>query len=131
MVEALTHGELEVVGRITDSSNIALLCEVQGDAVTEAAAATGAPVHVIYKPVRGERPLWDFPDGTLAGREVAAFVVSRAAGWDLVPPDRAPRRRVGRGVGAAVDRRPVHALDRRPAGRHLLASSRYPPGGWR
>src|SRR6478735_4706528 len=86
VVEALTHGDLEVVGQITDSSNIALLCEVQGDAVTEAAAATGAPVHVIYKPVRGERPLWDFPDGTLAGREVATFAVSRAAGWDVVPP---------------------------------------------
>ncbi|HEY7988748.1 MAG TPA: hypothetical protein VIE19_05965, partial [Lapillicoccus sp.] len=67
VVEALTHGDLEVVGQITDSSNIALLCEVQGDAVTEAAAATGAPVHVIYKPVRGERPLWDFPDGPPAG----------------------------------------------------------------
>ena len=50
------------------------------------AEATGAPVHVIYKPVRGERPLWDFPDGTLAGREVSAYAVSRATGWDLVPP---------------------------------------------
>jgi uncharacterized repeat protein (TIGR03843 family) len=86
VVEALTHGDLEVVGQITDSSNIALLCEVQGSAVTEAAEATGAPVRVIYKPVRGERPLWDFPDGTLAGREVATFAVSRAGGWDVVPP---------------------------------------------
>ena len=40
----------------------------------------------VYKPVRGERPLWDFPDGTLAGREVSAYLVSRATGWDLVPP---------------------------------------------
>lgn len=86
VVEALTHGDLDVVGQITDSSNIALLCEVTGAAVTEAAEATGAPVHVIYKPVRGERPLWDFPDGTLAGREVATFAVSRAGGWDVVPP---------------------------------------------
>ena len=39
----------------------------------------------IYKPVRGERPLWDFPDGTLAERELAAYLVSRAAGWDCVP----------------------------------------------
>ena len=40
----------------------------------------------VYKPIAGERPLWDFPMGTLAGREVAAYVVSRAAGWDVVPP---------------------------------------------
>jgi uncharacterized repeat protein (TIGR03843 family) len=39
----------------------------------------------VYKPVAGERPLWDFPDGTLAGREVAAYLVSRALGWDIVP----------------------------------------------
>ncbi len=43
-------------------------------------------VHCVYKPIAGERPLWDFPMGTLAGREVAAYVVSRAAGWDVVPP---------------------------------------------
>ena len=40
----------------------------------------------VYKPIRGERPLWDFPDGTLAHREVAAFIVSQASGWDVVPP---------------------------------------------
>jgi hypothetical protein len=40
----------------------------------------------VYKPVQGERPLWDFPDGTLAGREVSAYLVSVATGWDLVPP---------------------------------------------
>ena len=46
----------------------------------------GAEAACVYKPVAGERPLWDFPHGTLAGREVAAYVVSRAAGWDVVPP---------------------------------------------
>ncbi len=40
----------------------------------------------VYKPVRGERPLWDFPDGTLAGREVATYLVSEATGWEVVPP---------------------------------------------
>ncbi len=40
----------------------------------------------VYKPVRGERPLWDFPEGTLAGREVATYLVSEATGWGLVPP---------------------------------------------
>ena len=91
-------------------------------AATEAAEATGAPVHVIYKPVRGERPLWDFPDGTLAGREVATFVVSRAGGWDVVPPTVLRRRCAGSGFGPAVDRRPVLALGQRPAGRHLRAA---------
>jgi uncharacterized repeat protein (TIGR03843 family) len=42
--------------------------------------------YVVYKPISGERPLWDFPDGTLAGRERAAYVLSGAGGWDLVPP---------------------------------------------
>jgi uncharacterized repeat protein (TIGR03843 family) len=40
----------------------------------------------VYKPIAGERPLWDFPSGSLAGREVAAYAVSRAAGWNVVPP---------------------------------------------
>ncbi len=69
-------GPVEVVGRISDSSNLAVLARlVERD---------GA--HVIYKPVHGERPLWDFPEGTLAGREVAAYLVSALGGWDLVPP---------------------------------------------
>ncbi|MEO7130788.1 MAG: SCO1664 family protein [Dermatophilaceae bacterium] len=68
-------GDLEVIGRIADSSNHSVLARL-----------TNRPSeHVIYKPVRGERPLWDFPDGTLAGREVAAYLVSRLGGWDLVP----------------------------------------------
>ena len=41
---------------------------------------------VVYKPIQGERPLWDFPVHTLAKREVAAYLVSEALGWDLVPP---------------------------------------------
>lgn len=49
-------------------------------------ALDGLAAHCVYKPVRGERPLWDFPDGTLAQREVAAYAVSAATGWDLVPP---------------------------------------------
>src|SRR5204862_1796951 len=46
----------------------------------------GLTLACIYKPIRGERPLWDFPDGTLAGRERAARLVSEAGGWSLVPP---------------------------------------------
>ncbi|MCP2257557.1 hypothetical protein LX15_001242 [Streptoalloteichus tenebrarius] len=73
----LTHGRIEVRGRLVDASNATLFCEVSHDGVTAEA---------VYKPVRGERPLWDFPDGTLAGREVATYLVSAASGWDLVPP---------------------------------------------
>ena len=46
----------------------------------------GVDATCVYKPVQGERPLWDFPDGTLAGREVSAYLVSAATGWDVVPP---------------------------------------------
>jgi len=76
--DQLGAGELRPVGQVVDASNTALLCEV-GD-------PGGPALQVIYKPVRGERPLWDFPDGTLAGREVAAFLVAQAAGWGVVPP---------------------------------------------
>ncbi|MEU9333626.1 SCO1664 family protein [Streptomyces sp. NPDC048290] len=73
----LTEGELTVRGRIRDASNAALYCTV---------AHAGREAACVYKPVAGERPLWDFPDGTLAQREVAAYEVAAATGWDLVPP---------------------------------------------
>ncbi|MFF8320144.1 SCO1664 family protein [Streptomyces bobili] len=73
----LTRGELTVRGRITEASNAALYCTV---------AHEGREAACVYKPVAGERPLWDFPDGTLAQREVAAYEVSEATGWGLVPP---------------------------------------------
>jgi uncharacterized repeat protein (TIGR03843 family) len=73
----LCDGELEVLGRIVEASNATLLCSLSDGTRTEQA---------VYKPVRGERPLWDFPDGTLAGREVAAYAVSEATGWGIVPP---------------------------------------------
>ncbi len=73
----LAGGELEVEGRLVVASNATLYCTVRSE---DAEAAC------VYKPVAGERPLWDFPHGTLAGREVAAYAGSRAAGWDLVPP---------------------------------------------
>ncbi|MFF9753986.1 SCO1664 family protein [Streptomyces sp. NPDC014344] len=75
--ELLARGELTVRGRIREASNAALYCTV---------AHEGREAACVYKPVAGERPLWDFPDGTLAGREAAAYEVSRATGWDLVPP---------------------------------------------
>ncbi|MCI4080632.1 MULTISPECIES: SCO1664 family protein [Streptomyces] len=76
MEELLAKGELTVVGRIREASNAVLLCTVTYD---------GASADCVYKPVKGERPLWDFPDGSLAQREVAAYLVSEATGWGLVP----------------------------------------------
>lgn len=65
-------GPLELVGRITIASNATFLGRI-GD------------VQVVYKPVAGERPLWDFPDGTLARREVATYLLSEALGGNVVP----------------------------------------------
>jgi uncharacterized repeat protein (TIGR03843 family) len=73
----LERGELSIEGRLMDASNATLYCAVTADGVTAAC---------VYKPVAGERPLWDFPDGTLAEREVAAYAVSAASGWAIVPP---------------------------------------------
>jgi hypothetical protein len=77
VLRLLRAGDLEVEGRLVDASNATLYCAASLDGVTAA---------VVYKPVRGERPLWDFPDGTLAGREVSAYLVSQATGWEVVPP---------------------------------------------
>ena len=76
-LELLREGELEIEGRLLDASNATLYAAITHNDVTTAC---------VYKPIRGERPLWDFPDGTLAFREVAAYAVSAATGWDIVPP---------------------------------------------
>ncbi len=105
-LDLLTHGTLEIEGRLVDASNATLYCTiktVRPDPRPEMSRArdTNTPknpkssknvraqqvtVACVYKPIAGERPLWDFPAGTLAGREVAAYTVSRATGWDVVPP---------------------------------------------
>ncbi|HET9442598.1 MAG TPA: SCO1664 family protein [Acidimicrobiales bacterium] len=71
----LRYGEVEVRGRMPWSSNATFLVELCHE---------GTSMHAIYKPHRGERPLWDFPDG-LHLREVAAYRLSEALGWDIVP----------------------------------------------
>ncbi|MCX4821945.1 SCO1664 family protein [Streptomyces sp. NBC_01142] len=76
-VDLLAKGELTVRGRVREASNAVLYCSVSYE---------GEQAHCVYKPVAGERPLWDFPDGTLAQREVAAYELSEATGWGLVPP---------------------------------------------
>ena len=72
-LDQLISGEIEIIGRLTAASNASLYCRVGG-------------VHAIYKPIVGERPLWDFPDGNLASREVATYLVSEALGLNCVPP---------------------------------------------
>ncbi|MFE4000234.1 SCO1664 family protein [Nocardioides sp. YIM B13467] len=66
------EGSLELIGRLTTASNATFL-------------ATLGESEVVYKPIAGERPLWDFPDGQLAHREVAAYLVSETLGWSVVP----------------------------------------------
>jgi uncharacterized repeat protein (TIGR03843 family) len=73
----LAEGELELLGRIPWASNATILVKVTHGELEGLA---------VYKPVRGERPLWDFPSGTLYRREVAAYLVSEQLGWRLVPP---------------------------------------------
>jgi uncharacterized repeat protein (TIGR03843 family) len=82
-LRALADGAIEVVGRLIGSTNNALLCRV-----TLPCPAPEPPIvlEAVYKPTVGERPLDDFPDGTLSRREVAAFAVSEATGWGIVPP---------------------------------------------
>ncbi|HEX5511015.1 MAG TPA: SCO1664 family protein [Actinomycetales bacterium] len=76
-LELITHGTIDVVGRLPGASNATLYAAVSHDGRTAAC---------VYKPTAGERPLWDFPQATLAEREVASYEVSAAAGFDVVPP---------------------------------------------
>jgi uncharacterized repeat protein (TIGR03843 family) len=77
ILAALGYGDLKVTGRLVDASNATLFGEIN---VGEHS------FNCIYKPVTGERPLWDFPDGTLANREYAAYLISEAMKLNCVPP---------------------------------------------
>ena len=74
--DLILNGELTVVGRLVDASNATLLAQVVG---------SDPIIEVIYKPVAGERPLWDFPDGNLAFREYSAYLLSDLAKFNIVP----------------------------------------------
>jgi uncharacterized repeat protein (TIGR03843 family) len=82
-LELLTQGDVEIVGRLVEASNLNLYCSVTRHCPDPEPDLVAAAV---YKPIRGERPLDDFPDGTLAFREVAAYRVSEALDWNIVPP---------------------------------------------
>ena len=77
VLRVLREGELKILGQLIDASNGSLLCDIEHD---------GSKFQCIYKPRAGERPLWDFATGTLSHREVAAYLVSQALGWNIVPP---------------------------------------------
>lgn len=77
LLAALQYGDLKVTGRLVDASNATLFGEVTVGEFS---------FNCIYKPVSGERPLWDFPDGTLANREYAAYLISEAMSINSVPP---------------------------------------------
>ncbi len=77
ILAALKYGDLKVTGRLVDASNATLFGEI---------TVGENSFNCIYKPVTGERPLWDFPDGTLANREYAAYLISEAMQLNCVPP---------------------------------------------
>jgi hypothetical protein len=88
VLELLRDGELAVEGRLVDASNATLYCAIELD---------DRSARCVYKPVLGERPLWDFPDGTLAGREVAAYLVSEGMARPACDPPKAGAVNDGQG----------------------------------
>jgi uncharacterized repeat protein (TIGR03843 family) len=125
--EILQRGELTVLGRIRSASNATFLCEAELD---------GQTVHCVYKPIAGEQPLWDFPDGTLAGREFATYLVSAALGWNIVPHTIIREGPAGRGMlqrwvdqpGDADDDNLAEGADIEPDLVDLCPSGKLPPG---
>jgi uncharacterized repeat protein (TIGR03843 family) len=121
--EALRRGELTVIGRIRSASNATFLCEAHLD---------GRAAHCVYKPVAGEAPLWDFPDGTLAGRELAAYLVSGALGWNIVPYTIIREGPAGRGMLQLWVDQPGDLVGEDPESGpdlvDLLPSGHIPPG---
>lgn len=126
-VEVLQRGELTVIGRIRSASNATFLCE---------AHLEERQAHCVYKPIAGEAPLWDFPDGTLAGRELAAYLVSDALGWNIVPYTIIRDGPAGRGMlqlwvdqpGEELDEVGDDATATGPDLVDLLPAAHIPPG---
>jgi uncharacterized repeat protein (TIGR03843 family) len=112
----LLEAQLVVLGRIMPASNHTFLTRL-GD--------TGA--QCVYKPSSGERPLWDFTDGTLADREYAAWVVSDHLGWDIVPPTVLRDGPAGRGM-VQLWMEPEESADDRPDPVDVVPEGMMPPG---
>ena len=92
IITALQKGDLTVTGQFMQSSNYTFLSRVKYQDLE---------FQAVYKPQKGETPLWDFPEGTLCKREVAAYILSENLGWDLVPPT-VFRRKAPLGRGALL-----------------------------
>jgi uncharacterized repeat protein (TIGR03843 family) len=109
----LMTADLTLTGRITTASNATFLGSIGG-------------IAVVYKPIAGESPLWDFPDGTLAQREVAAYLVSQALGWNVVPQTWLRDGPLGEGmVQLWQEQDPAqNAVD-------LVATDKAPETGWK
>lgn len=109
----LLTAELTLTGRITTASNATFLGSVGGTTV-------------VYKPIAGEKPLWDFPDGFLAHREVAAYLVSEVLGWNVVPRTWLRGGPLGEGMVQLWQETDPdqHAVD-------LIASNDVPEIGWK
>jgi uncharacterized repeat protein (TIGR03843 family) len=112
--DLLQHGDIEVRGRIMPASNHTFLARLGSGEESVAA---------VYKPVSGERPLWDFTDGSLAAREYAAWLVSESTGWRIVPPTTLRDGPAGRGM-VQLWREP----DERQAPIDLVPEGEVPPG---
>ncbi|WP_188680991.1 SCO1664 family protein [Subtercola lobariae] len=104
---------MELIGQIDTASNAAYVGTIDGTAV-------------IYKPIAGERPLWDFPDGTLAEREVAAYLVSQSFGWNIVP-----RTWLGEGPAGLGMLQLWQEVDTEQQPVDLVAADEVPSEGWR
>jgi len=121
--EVLRRGELTVIGRIRSASNATFLCE---------AHLAELQAHCVYKPIAGEAPLWDFPHGTLAGRELGAYLVSVALGWNIVPYTIIRDGPAGRGMLQLWVDQPGDEVGDEPASGpdlvDLLPAGHIPPG---
>jgi hypothetical protein len=115
IIALLSRGEMRPLGLMPHASNGTFLCELSDGRLRTL---------VVYKPRSGETPLWDFPDGTLCQREVAAYVVSAAAGWDLVPPTILRDGPMGPGaVQLFIDAEPgEHYLTLAPGREHVFST---------
>ena len=93
ILSALQNGKMQVHAQFLAGSNYTFLADISYEQVM---------IKAVYKPVRGEQPLWDFPNGSLAKREVAAYVISEELDWGLVPPT-VYRRKGSMGAGSVQE----------------------------
>lgn len=111
----LQTGETQLQGQFVQGSNYTFLVNI---------TLGETQLTAVYKPMRGEQPLWDFPSNSLSKREVAAYLVSQALGWDLVPPTLFRRKKLPLGAGSLqyyIDHQPnTHFFNFTPIDRDRL-----------